>query len=139
MSAVETSGAVPPAIPYLTQCTGTRDRLLTTWPSPEYHFFARRPFAAGHLQFFHRNSFSSERDQAHTLERLEQQYYDGFVTLAELQRKHDAVLAFERGDVIGEIVPVGPNYFSVLAEAVEDRVSFMLAVLDLQGRLSKAA
>jgi RimJ/RimL family protein N-acetyltransferase len=59
--------------------------------------------------------------------------------MQSIARKHDAVLAFERGDVIGEIVPVGPNYFSVLAEAVEDRVSFLLAVLDLQGRLSKAA
>lgn len=56
-----------------------------------------------------------------------------------IARKYDAVLAFERGDVIGEIVPVGPDYFSVLAEAVDDRVSFMLSVLDLRGRLSKAA
>ena len=31
------------------------------------------------------------------------------------------------------------NHFSVLAEAVDDRVSFILAVLDLQGRLTRAA
>jgi hypothetical protein len=65
---------VPPAIPYLADCTGTRDRLLTTWPSAEYFFFARRPFAAGHLEFFHRLSFSNERDQTLALERLERQY-----------------------------------------------------------------
>lgn len=68
------AGDVPPAIPYLADCTGTRDRLLTTWPSAEYFFFARRPFAAGHLEFFHRLSFSNERDQTLALERLERQY-----------------------------------------------------------------
>ena len=41
--------------------------------------------------------------------------------------------------VIGEIVPVEPNYFSILQEAVEDRVGYMMAVLDLQKRLVKAA
>ncbi len=56
-----------------------------------------------------------------------------------IAKKYEAVLTFELGDVIGEIVPVGPNYFDVLAEAVDDRVSFALAVLNLQGRLSRAA
>lgn len=56
-----------------------------------------------------------------------------------IARKYEAVLMLEPGEVVGEIVPVGPNYFSVLAEAVDDRVGYMLAVLDLQGRLSRAA
>jgi RimJ/RimL family protein N-acetyltransferase len=56
-----------------------------------------------------------------------------------IARKHGADLSFEQGDVIGEIVPVDPNYFSMLAEVVDDRVSFMMAVLDLRGRLSRAA
>ena len=56
-----------------------------------------------------------------------------------IARKYDAVLTFELGDVVGEIVPVGGNYFDMLAEAVDDRVSFALAVLDLQGRLTRAA
>ncbi len=56
-----------------------------------------------------------------------------------IARKYEAELAFEPGEVVGEIVPQGPNYFSVLAEAVEDRMGFILAVLDLQGRLSRAA
>jgi hypothetical protein len=43
------------------------------------------------------------------------------------------------GEVIGEIVPQEPNYFSLLAEAVEDRMGFMMAVLDLQRRVVKAA
>jgi len=56
-----------------------------------------------------------------------------------IARKHDADLRFELGEVVGEIVPQEANYFSLLAEAVEDRVSFMMAVLDLQRRVVKAA
>jgi RimJ/RimL family protein N-acetyltransferase len=56
-----------------------------------------------------------------------------------IARKHEAELHFEYGEVIGEIVPDGANYFSMLAEAVDDRVGFMLAVLDLQTRLVRAA
>jgi GNAT superfamily N-acetyltransferase len=56
-----------------------------------------------------------------------------------IARKHEADLRFEYGEVIGEIVPVGPNYFSILQEAVDDRVGHLMAVFDLQGRLSKAA
>lgn len=56
-----------------------------------------------------------------------------------IARKHEADLRFEYGEVIGEIVPNGPNYFSLLAEAVEDRFGYMMAVLDLQNRVVKAA
>jgi RimJ/RimL family protein N-acetyltransferase len=56
-----------------------------------------------------------------------------------IARKHEADLKFEYGEVVGEILPQEPNYFSILAEAVEDRVGYMLAVFDLQNRLVKAA
>lgn len=56
-----------------------------------------------------------------------------------IARKHEADLRFEYGEVIGEIVPEGPNYFSLLAEAVDDRFGYMMAVLDLQRRVVKAA
>lgn len=56
-----------------------------------------------------------------------------------IARKYEAVLRFEYGEIIGEILPENPNYFSVLEEAVEDRIGFMLAVLDLQERVIKAA
>lgn len=59
--------------------------------------------------------------------------------MQSIARKHEADLRFEYSEVIGEIVPQEPNYFSMLAEAVEDRVGLMLAVLDLQNRLVKAA
>ena len=56
-----------------------------------------------------------------------------------IARKHDAELRFELGEVVGEIVPQEANYFSLLAEAVEDRMGFMMAVLDLQRRVGLAA
>ena len=56
-----------------------------------------------------------------------------------IARKYEADLRFEYGEVVGEIVPQEPNYFSILAEAVEDRVGFVLAVLELQNRIVKAA
>ncbi len=56
-----------------------------------------------------------------------------------IARKHEADLRFEYGEVIGEIVPQEPNYFSILAEAMDDRVGYMLAVLDLQKRAARAA
>ena len=49
-----------------------------------------------------------------------------------IARKHEADLRFEYGEVVGEIVPVDPDYFSILAEAVEDRVGYLLAVLDVK-------
>jgi GNAT superfamily N-acetyltransferase len=56
-----------------------------------------------------------------------------------IARKYEAELHFEYGEVVGEIVPEGPNYFSLLAEAVDDRFGYMMAVLDLQRRAVKAA
>ena len=56
-----------------------------------------------------------------------------------IARKFEADLRFEYGEVVGEIVPESPNYFSVLTEAMEDRVGYMLAVLDLQARLAAKA
>jgi GNAT superfamily N-acetyltransferase len=56
-----------------------------------------------------------------------------------IAKKHEAVLRFEYGEVIGEILPQQPDYFSMVSEAAEDRVGFMIAVLELQGRLVRAA
>jgi len=59
--------------------------------------------------------------------------------MQSIARKHEAELRFEYGEVIGEIIPEGPDYFSLLAEAADDRVGYMMAVLDLSSRLVKAA
>ncbi len=56
-----------------------------------------------------------------------------------IARKHDAELRIEHGEVVGEIVPQGPNYFSILSEAMDDRTSYMLAVLNVQKRFMNVA
>jgi GNAT superfamily N-acetyltransferase len=56
-----------------------------------------------------------------------------------IARKHDAGLRFEYGEVVGEIFPETPDYLSLVAEAMEDRVGYMMAVLDLSARWVKAA
>ncbi len=56
-----------------------------------------------------------------------------------IARKHEADLRFEYGEVIGEIVPIDPNYFSILAEAMDDRVGYLLAVLDVSRERTKKA
>ena len=59
--------------------------------------------------------------------------------MQKIARKHEAELRFEYGEVIGEIVPTTPDYFSILAEAMEDRAGYLMAVLDLPARLARAA
>ncbi len=56
-----------------------------------------------------------------------------------IARKFEAELRFEYGEVIGEIVPDAADYFSLAAEAAEDRVAYLMAVLDLTARLVRAA
>lgn len=56
-----------------------------------------------------------------------------------IARKHEAHLRFEYGEVVGEIVPEGSDYFSLLSEAVDDRVGYLFAVIDLSLRARAAA
>lgn len=56
-----------------------------------------------------------------------------------IARKYEADLHVEYGEVVGEIVPEEANYFSLLAEAMEDRVGYMMTVLSLRRRSRAAA
>jgi hypothetical protein len=56
-----------------------------------------------------------------------------------IARKHGALLRYESGDVVGEILPAQPNYLSLVTEVAEDRMGFIIAVLDLQARMVRAA
>ena len=56
-----------------------------------------------------------------------------------IARKHAALLRYESGDIVGEILPAQPSYLSLVQEAAEDRMGFIIAVLDLQARLVRAA
>ncbi|MCG8558893.1 MAG: GNAT family N-acetyltransferase [Hyphomicrobiales bacterium] len=59
--------------------------------------------------------------------------------MQRVARKYEAVLHFEHGEVVGEVEPATPNYFSIWREAVEDEMGFVMAVLDIQRRLLPAA
>lgn len=66
-SGVWPAGDMPAAVEYLDACTDPEDALLITWRAPEYNFFARRKFAAGHAEFLAPRSFTSLADQAQML------------------------------------------------------------------------
>ncbi|MCH9808197.1 MAG: GNAT family N-acetyltransferase [Alphaproteobacteria bacterium] len=60
--------------------------------------------------------------------------------MQRIAKKHEADLHFEYGEVIGDIVPLDSNYFSIMSEVVEDRVGYLMCVLDVsRKRLQKAA
>ncbi len=59
--------------------------------------------------------------------------------MQRVARKFDAVLHFEDGDVVGELAPAVPNYFSIWREAMDDERGFVMGVLDLQKKFLPAA
>jgi GNAT superfamily N-acetyltransferase len=59
--------------------------------------------------------------------------------MQNIAHKHRAFQRYEHGDVIGEILPPSPGYLSLFLEAMEDRVDFLVAVLDLHERALKTA
>lgn len=59
--------------------------------------------------------------------------------MQRVARKYEAVLHFEDGDVIGELAPAVPNYFSIWREAMDDEHGFVMGVLDLHKRFLPAA
>jgi RimJ/RimL family protein N-acetyltransferase len=54
-------------------------------------------------------------------------------------KKHSAILTFDEGEVVGQVVPSTAHYFSIWREAVEDETGFVMAMLDLQRRFLPAA
>ena len=56
-----------------------------------------------------------------------------------IAKKYGAILRFEHGDVVGHIAPSSAHYFSIWRELVEDEMSFVMTVLDLQRRFLPAA
>jgi hypothetical protein len=61
---------LPQAVLYLRACTAPGDALLLNWRAPEYNFFARRRFGAGHVEFLPPSSYTSDADQQWMLDRL---------------------------------------------------------------------
>lgn len=59
--------------------------------------------------------------------------------MQRIAKKYDASLSFEQGNVLSELVPMAPNYFSIWHEIAENECGFVMAVLDFQRRVMRAA
>jgi hypothetical protein len=64
------AGEVPEAVRYLNMCTSPDDAVLVTWNAPEYYYFARRRFGAGHALFLPPDAFTTEHDQLRMIDRM---------------------------------------------------------------------
>ncbi len=64
-------GDQPEVVQYLSECTTADDRVLVTWFAPEYFYFARRGFAAGHAGFSSGAAFATALDNAKMLARFQ--------------------------------------------------------------------
>ena len=67
------AGELPEAIRYLNTCTEPDEAVLLTWAAPEYYFFAKRRFAAGHALFLPPDAFTTRHDQELMLARMRRQ------------------------------------------------------------------
>jgi GNAT superfamily N-acetyltransferase len=59
--------------------------------------------------------------------------------MQRIARRHDAALRFSYGEVVGEIVPRGPNPFTMFEEALEDQRARIRMILDIHRRRSDEA
>jgi hypothetical protein len=89
------AGELPEAIRYLNACTSPDDAVLLTWAAPEYYFFAKRRFGAGHALFLPPDAFATPHDQDRMLARMRGQRLP-IVLINETRRK-------EFADTYGEV------------------------------------
>ena len=83
------AGELPEAIRYLNTCTEPNEAVLLTWAAPEYYFFAKRRFAAGHALFLPPDAFTTRHDQELMLARMRRQRIP-IVLINETRRKEFA-------------------------------------------------
>jgi hypothetical protein len=88
------SRELPRVVLYLRACTSANDAVLLTWPAPEYNFFARRRFAAGHVEFLPPSAFTTDEDQMQMLTRLAQQVVP--ITLTNQDRYEEFERAYPK-------------------------------------------
>jgi len=50
--------------------------------------------------------------------------------MRRIARKYDAILQFDYGQVVGELVPESPSYASLYGEAVDDGTGYVMAILE---------
>ena len=114
-------------------------RLGDTWDEAEAAFSVERPYQ-NHGVGTHLMSRVVRAARNRNIRRLYLSCLADNARMQAIARKHAAVLRFDYGDdVVGEILPAQPDYCSLATEAVEDRMGFIIAVLDLQAQWVRAA
>ncbi|MEQ1757987.1 MAG: hypothetical protein ABL986_06680 [Vicinamibacterales bacterium] len=95
------SRELPQAVLYLRACTSADDAVLLTWPAPEYNFFSRRRFAAGHVEFLPPSAFTTPLDQEQMLGWLQRQRVPVILTnrdrYEEFARAYPSVASYLAG------------------------------------------
>jgi hypothetical protein len=101
------AGELPEAVRYVNACTTPDDAVLLTWAAPEYYYFARRRFAAGHALFLPPDAFTTDHDQTVMLARIRKQRIP--IVLINETRRMEFATAYGRVDAYlkQEYLPVG--------------------------------
>ena len=87
------------------------------------------------------DTWGEEAEAAFTVEKPYQGHGVGSDLMGRVVRaaRNRNIRRLESGDVVGEILPERANYYSLAAESAADRMGFVIAALDLQTRLVRAA
>ena len=101
------AGELPVAVRYLNACTTRDDAVLLTWAAPEYYFFSRRRFGAGHALFLPPDAFTTEHDQQRMLAQMRRERIP--VVLINETRREEFAKAYPEVDryIAGEYMPAG--------------------------------
>ncbi len=101
------AGELPEAVRYLNACTTPDDAVLLTWSAPEYYYFARRRFGAGHALFLPPDAFTTAHDQALMLARIRKAHIP--IVLINNTRRSEFANAYRDVDnyLQQEYVPAG--------------------------------
>lgn len=101
------AGELPVAVRYLNACTTGDDAVLLTWAAPEYYFFARRQFGAGHALFLPPDAFTTAHDQERMLAQIRRERIP--VVLINETRREEFAKAYPEVQryIASEYVPAG--------------------------------
>jgi hypothetical protein len=101
------AGELPEAVRYLNACTTRDDAVLLTWAAPEYYYFARRRFGAGHALFLPPDAFTTAHDQTLMLARINKAHIP--IVLINNTRRTEFANAYREVDnyLQQEYVPAG--------------------------------
>jgi hypothetical protein len=105
------AGEMPEAVRYLDACTTRDDAVLLTWAAPEYYYFSRRRFGAGHALFLPPDAFTTEHDQALMLARIRKERIP--IVLINETRRTEFATAYGQVDAYLQKAYVPAGHFQI--------------------------